>query len=217
MRDLFRQFDGTRVFHEDSHARCATHTDHDRHRRRQSECARAGDDEHGNGVNESERYRGRGAENCPDDERDHRRGYHDGHEPTRHGIGDFLDRRPAALGFRDHVDDLRKQRIAADFFRAHHETSVLVQGRADHGVAFLFRDRHGLAGDHGFVEVAAAFGDRAIDGDFLAGTDAEQVADRDLIDRHVFFFTVAEAVGGFRGKADKGLDRLTGAGAGFRL
>ena len=52
--------------------------------------------------------------------------------------------------------------------------------------AFLF-DRDGFAGDHGFVDGAAAFEDDAVDGNFFAGADAEFVAGLYVFERDVFF------------------------------
>ena len=53
----------------------------------------------------------------PGDEGEHRGRDHEWHEPAGHGVRDLLDRRAAALGVRDHVDDLRKQRFRLQFSR----------------------------------------------------------------------------------------------------
>jgi hypothetical protein len=42
---------------------------------------------------------------------------------------------------------------------------------ADDGVADFFLDRHRFAGEHGLVDVRHTFGDLAIDGDLLTGTN----------------------------------------------
>jgi hypothetical protein len=45
-------------------------------------------------------------------------------------------------------------------------------------VARFLGDRHGLAGDHRFIDRAAAFDHHAIDRHLLAGAHAQRVADR---------------------------------------
>ena len=118
----------------------------------------------------------------------------------------------------DHGDDLGKQGFAADFFRLHDEGAGLVDGRADDVITGLFGDRDWLAGDHGFIDVATAFRDGAVYGDFFAGADSEEVAFLELLDGDFFFLAVGEAVGGFCGESEQGLDCLAGAaaGAGFQ-
>ncbi len=49
----------------------------------------------------------------------------------------------------------------------------------------------GFAGDHGFVDGAAAFEHDAIDGNFFSGADAQAVAGLHLFERNVFFCDLA--------------------------
>ena len=59
-------------------------------------------------------------------DRDHRR-----HEPAGDLIGEALDRRARALRGRDHLHDLRQQRVAADLLGAHHEAAGGVERAGD--------------------------------------------------------------------------------------
>ena len=88
--------------------------DHDRHRRRQPQRARAGDDQHGDGVHERMGQPRLGSPETPDDKRHETDQRRRRHEKPRHPIDEALDRRPAALGLADHADDFRQQRVGAD-------------------------------------------------------------------------------------------------------
>ena len=62
-----------------------------------------------------------GTDSDPCDERDDR-DQHDGRdEPAGDHVGQPLNRRAAALGFADHADDLRQQRVRADPLGPHDE------------------------------------------------------------------------------------------------
>ncbi len=65
--------------------------------------------------------------------------------------------------------------------------------------------------------VLAAFGDLAVDGDFLAGPDAHEVAEFNLVHRHVLFPPFAQTARGLRGEVEEGADGGAGAGAGAQL
>ena len=81
--DLLHQLERLGVLDEHAGARTAAGPDHDRHRRRQPERARAGDDQHRDRVDQREPQRRRRPEHGPHDEREHRRGDDAGHEPAR--------------------------------------------------------------------------------------------------------------------------------------
>ena len=88
--------------------RAATDPDHDRHRRRKTERARARDDEHRDRVDDRVGKARLGPDPGPDRERDDRRREHRGNEIAGHFVGHALDRRPAALRLGDHLHDLRE-------------------------------------------------------------------------------------------------------------
>ena len=78
---------------------------------------------------------------------------------------------------------------------------------------FFYRDR--FAGDHGFVDGAAAFEDDAIDGNFFAGAYAEFVAGLDVFERDVFFCALApRSARRFRREIEESSDGGAGAAAG---
>ena len=55
-----------------------------------------------------------------------------------HGVGEFLDRRAAALRLSDHVDDLREERFRSNLLCAHDKRAGLVDCGADHTLTAPF-------------------------------------------------------------------------------
>ena len=107
--------------------RAAAGADHDRHRRRQAQRARAGDDQHRDGVDDGVGHRAACGPNSAQtmkviDGDDHDRR----NEIAGDRVGQPLDRRTAALGLADHPHDLGQQRFAADALGPHHEAAGAV-------------------------------------------------------------------------------------------
>ena len=80
-------------------------------------------------------------------------------------------------------------------------------------------DRHGFAGDHRFVDGAAAFEHDAIDGNFFSGAHAQAVAGLDLFERNVFLAAVGARVQArrLRSEIEQRADGGAGAAAGAQL
>ena len=95
----------------------APDADHDRHRRGETERARAGDDQHGDRGDEPVGEARLGSPDRPGDEGQHRHADHGRHELARDLVGQALDRRAAALGLRHELDDLRQHGVAPDLLR----------------------------------------------------------------------------------------------------
>ena len=98
-------------------------------------------------------------------------------------VGQARDRRLGALRPLDEVDDPGESRVAPDARRAHDEAAGPVERGADDLVARADLDRDRLAGQHRDVDARAALHDRPVDRDGLAGPDAQEVADRDDLER----------------------------------
>ena len=107
--------------------------DHDRHRRRQAQRARAGDDQHRDRVDQRVGQRAaparRSAQTAKVDDGDRRR---PPARSSRRRRRRALDRRAAALRLGHHLHDLRQQRVGADALGAHHERAGAVDRGADH-------------------------------------------------------------------------------------
>src|SRR3989344_2613925 len=107
-----------RVLDKDALARALTNADDDGGRRRETERAGTGDDEHADERDEAvgerlrEPERG-GAEEEPGRERDERDDEHDGHEDAGNLIRERLDGRLAPLRVFDHFYNMCEQRLGA--------------------------------------------------------------------------------------------------------
>ena len=129
--DLLHALKRLGVLDQDTGLRAASDADHDRHRGGKAKRAGAGDDQHGDRRDQAIAHRRRRADQRPDDEGDRRDRDYRRHEPAGNGIGKPLDRRTAALGIGDHLDDPREHGVAADLLGAHHEAAGLVDRAAD--------------------------------------------------------------------------------------
>ena len=86
--------------------------DHDRRRRGEAQRARAGDDEHGDEVEQRVVERRRRAEDQPDDQGERRDDDDGRHEAGGDDVGQPRDGRLGALRLLDQADDLRQRRVA---------------------------------------------------------------------------------------------------------
>jgi hypothetical protein len=135
-----------------------------------------GNNQNGHGVDEAVGHRGRRPPDSPGDECENRNGNHGRDEKSRHGVGKLLDRRAAALCLSDHLDDLREERFRSDLLCAHDKRASLVDCGADHTLTDALLDRHWLARDHRFVNVALTLNDNAVDRNFFSRSNAEHIA-----------------------------------------
>ena len=193
--DLFHALQRLGILDQHAGVRAAADADHDRHRRGQPQRAGAGDDQHAHRRDQPVGEARLRPERRPGGEgkkrhRDHRR-----HEPAGDLVGESLDRRAAALRLRHHLHDLGQQCVTADLFGAHHEAAAAVEGAADDAGIFFLGDRHGFAGDHGFIERGAAFQHAAVDRHLVAGAHAQFVADLHGVERNLLVAAVVAARG----------------------
>ncbi len=194
--DLLHHLERLGVAEQHAEFRAPPGADHDRHRRRQAERARAGDDQHGDGVHERVGQARLGPPDGPDGEGDGRSQDHGRHEPARDGVGQALNGRARALRLAHQPDDLRQQGVAADALGLHHEGAGAVHRAARDLAGGGLLDRNRLASDHRFVDGALALDDDAVDRHPLARPHAQTVADLHLLERHLLLVPgVVEATG----------------------
>ena len=122
--DAFEPLERFGIFHEDAARGASAGTDHDGHRRGQTERARTRDDQHRDGADKGQHE----ARLRPPDTPRHKRGKRacdDGwHEVRRNPIGQPLNRRAAALRLGDHPHDLCNEGIRAHAFGADQERTA---------------------------------------------------------------------------------------------
>ena len=156
---------------------------HDGRGRRQPQGAGAGDDEHRDQRQQAVREPVLRVQQHPRCERDEGDADDHGHEDARDAVHELLHRGFAALRLLHQPDDLRQQGFAPDLRSREAETSPLVDGSGEHRVPGAFGCRHGLSGEHAFIDIGTALGDGSVHGDPLAGTCQQQVAGPDFGDR----------------------------------
>ena len=141
-----------------------------------------GDDQHRHRGGERE-ARARSVQQ-PEGERRQREGDHERDEHSRDAIGEALDLRLPALRLADQPPDLRHRGVGPDPRRPHDEAPARVDRRADHLVARMPLDGHGLARQERLVDRRGALLDDAVGRDLLARPHDEAVTDRELGDRN---------------------------------
>jgi hypothetical protein len=105
------------------------------------------------------------------------------------------------------IDDLRQHRVRAHSLGLHHQTAVLIERAARYLGSGGFLHRIGLAGEHGFIHMAAAFDHHAIDGNLFTRPYSQTLADLHGIECHIDIALRCDESRGFGLKAEQFLDR----------
>ncbi len=216
--DAAQVLDRRRVAKQHAALRAEPGRHHDRHRRRQSERAGAGDDQYRHGADQPVHPARFGAEHAPGKKAQQRDRHHREHEVARHHIRHALHRRPRALRLRHHLHDLRQHGGGPDPLGTHQQCAAGIERGSDQPIARLLGDRHRFAGEHRLVDRAAALDHHAIGRYLLAGAHPQRVADMHMCERHVLFATVGiQAARGFWCQAEQRADRRRGLRACLQL
>src|SRR4030095_11832359 len=99
-------------------------------------------------------------------------------------------RRTTALRLAHHMNDPRKQSVAADALGPHDETTRAGDGAAEHASARRFFHGNGLAGHHRLVHRAPTLEHGTIDRDLVPRPYTQPVAHLHAIERHFLFAAV---------------------------
>ncbi|EXI72518.1 MAG: hypothetical protein AW07_03247 [Candidatus Accumulibacter sp. SK-11] len=181
---------------------------HDCRRRRQAEGAGAGDDEHGDRIDQC---RAEDAVVSPPAEQGSEGDQaDDGDENCRYPVGQALHRGLRTLRRGNHANDAGQQGVFADTGRTAAQHAFAIGSGGEDAVATMLGNRHALAGQHCLVDARRAVDDLAIDRNALARADDEDVT-RDQqrrveLDQAAVTFDARDS----RLQADECLDRLTG-------
>ena len=210
-----RLLEDLRALDQDPELRAAPGADQKTGRRRESERARAGDDQHRDGGRERSREVARREQ--PAGERGERDRDHDRHEHGGDAVDEALDRRLSRLGLGDQPCDLRQRGLGPHLRRAHDQPPVRVDRRSRDLDTGLDLHRDGLARQHRLVDRRGALLDDAVGRDLLAGTDEEAVADAELLDGHQHLLAVSEHARLLRSQLEQYANRRARAAAGARF
>ena len=187
--DVGRLFHRRRVFKPNAVFHRLAHADHNRGGRCQTERARAGNHQNGNGVHQRNRpitfYQ-------PSGDKSQKRDAHDGrHEYRRRLIRHARNRCLAALRFGQRIHHVAEQGLAAELRGAVHHAAFGYQCARQHFAARFFLFRIGFASKMALVRPAAAALDDAVGGNAFAVVGADKVADLHLVDGQLFPFSIA--------------------------
>ena len=200
------------AFEEDAELRAAAHGHGERGGHGQPHGAGTGDDQHGDGVGQSQWKRMRGDE--PGHKSDERQAQHNGDKDGTGAVGQPLHGRARALRLLDHARDLRQHRGFAQRLRAANHGAVVVERAGQHAAADLARQRRGFAGEHGFVDGGAAFEDGGVDRKAFTGKNKDAVAGLNLFEGHDGLHAIHDAAGGYGTQPGERVERGQGAALG---
>ncbi len=184
---LPQHFQGLSFFDQHTGRRTTPRAHHDRHRRRQAQRTRAGDDQHRHGIDQRIGQLRLRPPHDPGESGQHCGGHHQRHKVPGSGIRHALNRRPAPLRVADHLHDPREQRIPTDFLRLHQQTARAVHRPAGDRRADRFFHRHRFTGNHGLIDGGPAIDHNAIDGNPFSRPHTKPVPDLHLLEGHVDF------------------------------
>src|SRR5581483_9993026 len=211
--DLLQPLECFGVLDQNSGVCSAASTHHDRHRCRESERARTRNNEHCNRIHDCVSEPRFGTEECPCNECAYRDRDHGRNEPSGNSIRKALNGCAAALGLADHAHDLRQQSFAAHAFGLHDERTGAVYGSANYPCALALLYRNGFPRDHRLIYRASPFDHNPIHRNFFSGTNTQAVAYTNLLERDVFFMTVAKNPSSARSQVEQRTDSSAGSAA----
>ncbi|MNQ56539.1 hypothetical protein D3C85_706640 [compost metagenome] len=210
-------FQGLGILDQDAVTRGDTGAGHDCRRRGQAQCARASDDQHGHGIDDS-RFDG-GTTEPPAQHGGQRQQQYHRNEDLADPVHQLLDRRLAGLGVLDQADDSCQDRLGAQRLGAHQQPGFPVDCTTCDFVAGLLGYGQAFAADQRFIGMALAFDDFTVDRETLTGLDQYQVVQLQCTDRHFLFATVDYLHRAFGAQGFEGADGTGGLalGAAFQV
>ena len=215
-RDGVRQFQRLRVLDEHAALRRHACAGHDGRRRGQAQRARAGDDQHGHGM-----QHGRMPvtdPQAPAQQGDQCHHQHHGHKDRAHLVHQALDRRLLPLCRFHQPHDARQHAFRAQRGGLHQQQAFAIDGATGDALAHCLGHRQALASDERLVHVAGAFDHSAVHRQPFARAHHHQFAALHLGQRQVGVNAVAAHPGRVRPQALQRADGLGGLAtrAGFQ-
>ncbi len=107
-------------------------------------------------------------------------------------------------------DNLRQGCFTANLFCTKQQSTILVQGTGTNAITSRLAHGHGLAGQHGLINIAAPFQHTTINGDFLTRTHPNGFAFEHLFDGNILLPTITNDTRRFCLKTQQPFYRLTG-------
>ena len=92
-----------------------------------------------------------------------------------------------------------------------------VDGAGGHFVALALADRHGLAGEHAFINAGAAFGNLPVHREFFTRTNADMITRPNLFHRQILLLAITDYAGGFCSQVQQPTHGFRGLALGAKL
>ena len=203
--DFFGALQRLGILHQNPGTRALPGADHDRRRRRQPECAGAGDDQNGDGIDQ--RLAEHAGKSPPADEGRQCNHADDWHEDRRDAVGQTLHRRLRTLCLGDQTDDAGEQRVFADAGGPATQHAFAIGRRSKDAIAGMLGDRHALSGEHRLVNARSTFEHLAVNRQTLARAHDEDVTGNQQCSIKLDQLAVTFDTRRFRLQAQQCLDR----------
>ena len=197
-----------RRFEKNSVSGADTVADHDCHRRRQTQRARAGN--HKDADRPGQREAGRPAQQQPDQQGQQGNTDDGGYKITGDGVRQTGHRRLGRRSIAHHLNNLRQRRVLTHAGRLTFQETGLVCRRGTHFVARLFVRGNTLAGQRRLIDRTHSLEHDAVHGNVFAGAHHKHVADSHLIHRNRDFCAVPDQNGRLRRQLHQTLQRISG-------
>mmetsp|Transcript_21742 Transcript_21742/g.84881 ORF Transcript_21742/g.84881 Transcript_21742/m.84881 type:complete len:490 (-) Transcript_21742:3015-4484(-) len=188
---------------------------HDGGGRGQAKGARAGNDQHCNGIEDRSLPVARAqppAQQCQGSDADDHRDEHGAHL-----VDKSLDRRLFRLRRLDKPNDACEGGFGTDRRGPDEQQTLSVDGAAGHAVTDMLGHGQAFTGDQRFVDLAGTLNHLAVDRNPLARAHDNLVVNTNLGDRHIQIGTVAANPGSFGAEGVERANRLRGLPLGTRL
>eukprot|EP01022_Parablepharisma_sp_SALTPOND_P021550 TRINITY_DN427_c1_g1_i8.p1 TRINITY_DN427_c1_g1~~TRINITY_DN427_c1_g1_i8.p1 ORF type:complete len:1229 (-),score=506.41 TRINITY_DN427_c1_g1_i8:439-4125(-) len=210
--DAVGDFQRLRILDQDAVARRYAGAGHDGRGRGQAQGAGAGDHHHRHRIEQGLRPVASGQ--APAQQRHQRQQQHGRHEHRADLVHQALDRCLGGLGLLHHAHDARQHGLGANGRGLDEQGALGIDGAGGQRVAGLFGLRVAFAGQHGFIQVAAAFAHHPIDRHPFTRTQYHHVTHAYLGQRHLELLAVAAHAGAVRAQGIQGRDGVGGLALG---
>ena len=180
---LFGNLQAFGIFYQNAPFGSLADAYHDGGRSSQSQCTRAGDDDHRDKCQQSVGESAGFVQQHPCDEGKHCDAYDGRHEYPGYLVHQLLHRCLASLRVLHHVYNLCQQCIRADLLCPEAETTLLVDGPCKDLGVFVLGHCYRFTAQHAFVHVGGTFRHDAVHGNPFSGFHLYDVAEANLLNR----------------------------------
>ncbi len=193
---LVCQLQRLRVFDQNAVLRRHPGAGHDGGRCGQTQCAGAGNHQHGDGVDDGQLKRQPVCQ--PAQQRQQRQPQHHRHKHRADLVDQALNGCLGGLRVFHQRNDARQHGVDPGGLDLNHHPAVAIERAPGDLVLHGFGHRQGFAGQHRLIDLGVAFQHHAIDGKALAGAHHQFITRQHFVNRHIHFAVKPQQVRGVR-------------------